>query len=83
MLLRPVVQVALDPAPFGVAAGHDPRPRLAERVRLLAHLVQGGLQCGVELRVVEGQADLPGQVGQDPVVVLGERAGHATTARPR
>ena len=79
VLLRAVVQVPLDAATFGVAAGHDARPRLAERVGLLADLVQGRLQGGVELRVVQGQPDLPGQVGQDTVVVLGE---HARLGRP-
>ena len=83
MLLRTVVQVALDPASFGVAAGHDPGPGLAQRVRLLADLVQRGLQGGVELGVVEGQPDLAGQVGQHPVVVLGEGAGHRPTAPRR
>ena len=83
VLLGAVVQVALDPTAFGVAAGDDPGPRLAQRVGLLADLVQRGLQRGVELGVVEGQPDLAGQVGEDPVVVLGERARPSTTARRR
>ena len=66
VLLGPVVEVALDPAPLGVAAGHDPGPRLAQLVGLLAQLVQRGLQGGVELGVVEGQPDLAGQVGRAP-----------------
>ena len=66
MLLRTVVQVALDPTAFGVAAGHDPGPGLAQRIRLLADLVQRRLQRGVELGVVEGQPDLPRQVRQAP-----------------
>ena len=83
VLLRPVVEVALDPAPFGVPAGDDPRPGLAQGVRLLAHLVQRGLQRGVELGVVEGQPDLARQVGEHTVVVLGERARPSTTAPRR
>ena len=72
VLLGAVVEVALDPAPLGVAAGDDPGPRLAQVVGLLAQLVERGLERGVELGVVEGQADLAGQVGEHAVVVLGE-----------
>ena len=83
MLLGAVVQVALDPAALGVAAGHDAGPGLAQLVGLLAQLVEGRLQGGVELGVVERQADLAGQVGEDPVVVLGERVARPPAARPR
>ena len=83
MLLGAVVQVALHPAALGVAAGHDAGPGLAQLVGLLAQLVQGGLQRGVELDVVEGEADLAGQLGQHAVVLLGEgvrrRPGVRTT----
>ena len=72
MLLGAVVQVALDAAALGVAAGHDARPRLAQLVGLLAHLVERGLQRGVELRVVQREPDLARQLGEHPVVVLGE-----------
>ena len=75
VLLRSVVQVPLDATTFGVTARDDARPRLAELVRLLADLVQGGLQGGVELGVVQGEPDLAGQVGKDTIVVLGETAG--------
>ena len=75
MLLRAVVQVALHPAALGVAAGHDAGPGLAQLVGLLAQLVQRGLQRGVQPRVVHCQADLPGQLGQHPVVLVGERVG--------
>jgi hypothetical protein len=77
MLLRPVVQVAFHPAAFGVPAGDDAGPRFAQLVRLLAQRVQRGLQRGVELGVVEGQAGLAGQLGQHAVVLVGEgvRAG--------
>ena len=83
VLLGAVVQVALDAAALGVPAGHDARPRLAQRVGLLAHLVERGLQRRVQLRVVEGEADLTRQVGEHPVVVLRERARPAPTARRR
>ena len=73
MLLRAVVQVALDPAPFRVARCHDPRAGLAQLVGLLAQLVERGLQRGVELGVVQGEADLAGQLGEHPVVLVGER----------
>ena len=56
MLLRTVVEIPFDPPPFGVPAGHDARPRLAEGVRLLAQLVERRLERRVELRVVERQA---------------------------
>jgi hypothetical protein len=72
MLLRTVVEIAFDPATFGVTAGHDARPRLAQGVRLLAQLVERRLQRRVQLRVVERQPDLPGEVGEHPIVVFGE-----------
>ena len=37
-----------------------------------ADLVEGGLQRGVELDVVQRQADLAGQLGEHAVVLLGE-----------
>ena len=39
----------------------------------VAQLVERCLQRGVELHVVQREADLAGQLGEDPVVVLGER----------
>ena len=79
VLLGAVVQVALDPAALGVAGRDDAGPRFAQLVGLLAQLIQGGLQGGVELHVVEGEADLAGQLGQHAVVLLGEgvRLGRA------
>ena len=85
MLLGAVVQVALDPAALGVAAGDDAGPRRAQLVRLLAQLVQRGLQGRVQLRVVEGQTDLAGELGEHAVVLLGEgvrAAARSTTMRP-
>ena len=75
VLLGPVVQVPLHPAAFGVAAGHDASPGFAQLLRLLAQRVQGRLQGRVEPGVVEGQAGLAGQLGQHPVVLLGEDVG--------
>ncbi len=72
MLLRTVVEIPFHPTPFGVAAAHDARPRLAEGVRLLAQLVERRLERRVELRVVERQPDLPGEVGEDAIVIFGE-----------
>ena len=83
MLLRTVVEIALDPPPFGVAARHDPRPGLAEGVRLLAQLVERGLERRVELRIVERQPDLAGQVGEHAVVVFGEAGRPRRPARRR
>ncbi len=72
VLLGPVVQVALHPAALRVAAGHDAGPGFTELVRLPPELVQGGLQCRVETDVVERQASLAGQLGEHPLVLLGE-----------
>ena len=83
VLLGAVVQVAFDPAAFGVPAGDDAGPRFAQLVRLLAQRVQRGLQRGVELGVVEGQADLAGQLGQHAVVLLGEGVARGRPAPPR
>ena len=73
VLLRAVMEVALHPAPLGVRGGHDPRPGLAQLVGLLAQLVEGRLQRGVQPGVVQRQADLAGQLGEHPVVLGGER----------
>ncbi len=75
ILLCPVMQVALHPAALGVTACHDPGPGFAQRVGLLAQFVQGGRQSRIELRIVAGQADLPGQFGEHAVVFLGEGVG--------
>ena len=85
VLLGAVVQVALHPAALRVAAGDDPGPGPAQLLGLPAQLVEGGLEVGVELGVVEREAHLPGQIGEHPVVVLGERvgpAGRSTTMSP-
>ena len=81
MLLGTVVQVPLDAAALGVAAGHDASPRGAQLVGLAPQLVERGLQGGVQLGVVKGQPDLAGQLGEDAVVLFAEAdrafgAGH-------
>jgi hypothetical protein len=75
VLLGPIVQIPLHPAAFGVTAGHDAGAGGPQFLGLFAQLVQGGVQRGVQLDVVEGQAGLPGQLGEHPVVLLGEAVG--------
>jgi len=47
------MQVALDPAALGVSARGDPGHGLAQLLRLLAQVVECGLQRGVEPGVVQ------------------------------
>jgi hypothetical protein len=75
VLLGAVVQVALDPSPFGVAARDDARARGAQFVGLAAQLVERTLQRGVELGVVHRQSHLAGELGQHPVVLLAKDDG--------
>ena len=56
-----------------VARLDDARARRAELVGLAPHLVERLLQRGVELHVVEREADLAGELGERLVVVLVER----------
>ena len=72
VLLGAVVEVALDLATSGVRSGDDARPGLLELLGLEAEVLQRLLQGGVELHVVQGEADLAGQFGQHHVVVGGE-----------
>ena len=48
-------------------------PRRAQLVGLAPHLVERLLQRGVELHVVQREADLAGELGERLVVVLVER----------
>ena len=59
-LLGAVVQIPLDAAPGVVGGGHDPRPR--------------GGELGVELGVVQGDGELPGDERDGVEPVGGERA---------
>ena len=85
MLLGAVVQVPLDTAALRVAARHDPGPRGAQLVGLAPELLERCLQGRVQLGVVKSQPDLAGELGQNPVVLLGERGsalGPPTTIVP-
>ena len=72
VLLGAVVEVALDLAALGVAGGHDAGARGAEVLVGLLEVLEALLQGRVELHVVQGQADLAGQLGEHAVVLLGE-----------
>ena len=72
VLLGAVVEVALDLAPLGVAGGHDAGTRGAQVVVGALQVLEALLQRGVELHVVEGEPDLAGQLGEHPVVLVGE-----------
>ena len=75
VLLGPVVQVALDLAPGLVGRGDDAGARGLELARLAPHLVERGLQRGVELHVVQGEPDLTGELGEHAVVLVVEALG--------
>ena len=72
VLLGAVVEVALDLAALGVAGGHDAGARGAEVLVGPLQVLEALLQRGVELHVVQGEADLAGQLGEHAVVLLGE-----------
>ena len=80
MLLRAVVQVALDRAALRVAGFDDAHAGRAELVRLAAHLVERLLERGVELHVVQREPDLTCELGERLLVGLGElqRANRAS-----
>ena len=73
VLLRAVVQVALDATSLRVARFDDASAGGAQLVGLALHLVERLLQRGVELHVVQREADLARQLGERLVVVLVER----------
>ena len=73
VLLRAVVQVALDRAPLGVAGLDDACARGAQLVGLAAHLVERLLKRRVELDVVQRETDLARELGERLVVVVVER----------
>ena len=75
VLLGAVVQVALDLAALGVAGGHDAGARRAQVVVGQAQVLEALLERRVELHVVEGEADLAGQLGEHAVVLVGEGVG--------
>ena len=73
VLLGPVVQVALDLAPGLVGRGDDAQAGGRQLLVAFLELLERGLQGRVEADVVQGEADLTGELGEDPVVVVGER----------
>ena len=73
MLLRAVVQVALDRASLGVAGLHDAGARRSQLIGLSLHLVERLLERGVELHVVQREPDLSCQLGERLVVGVVER----------
>ena len=56
VLLGPVVEVTFHPTSLGVGRGHDAGPRSPQLGGLPPDLVQGRLEGGVEIDVVEGQS---------------------------
>ena len=75
MLLRAVVEVALDRAPLRVAGFDDASARGSQLVGLAPHLVERLLECRVELDVVQRETDLARELGEHLVVVVVERQG--------
>ena len=73
VLLCPVVEVALDLAPLGVAGLDDACARGAQLVGLAAHLVERLLERRVEGDVVQRETDLARELGERLVVVVAER----------
>ena len=72
VLLGAVVEVALDLAALGVAGGDDAGTGGAQVLVGALQVLEALLQRGVELHVVEREADLAGELGEDAVVLLGE-----------
>ena len=75
MLLRTVVEIALDPPAFGVGRRHDAASRRLQSVCLPADFVERGLERRVQTDVVERQTHLTGQFGEDAVLLRRERLG--------
>ena len=73
VLLRAVVEVALDAAALEVGGLDDAGAGAAQLVGLAPDLVERVLQRRVELEVVEREADLAGELGERLVVLLVER----------
>ena len=63
LLLRPVVQVALDTTPLGVRSRHHARPLRPQLLGLAPDLVERRLELRVETHVAEGEPDLAGELG--------------------
>ena len=74
LLLSAVVEIALDPPPLGVRGRDDAGPRGPELLGLAPELVERGLQLRVEPDVAQGEADLPGELGENAVLARRRRA---------
>ena len=72
MLLGAVVEVALDPAAALVGGGDDAGPGGDELRVAHLQLVEACLQRGVEAHVVQGEAELAGELAEHPVLLLVE-----------
>jgi hypothetical protein len=73
MLLGAVVQVAFDRPARIIRRRDHPQPGRLQLGVALSQFVERFLQRGVQPDVVQGQAELPGQVHQQPLVVRAER----------
>ena len=83
VLLRAVVEVALDPQPLGICRGDDPCARGTQLLGLPAELVERPLQRRVEANVAQGEAHLPGDLGEDSRFLVVELLRRRRAARPR
>ena len=72
LLLRAVVEVALDAAPLGVRRRDDAGAGGSDLLGLPLHLVERRLELRVEPDVVQSEADLPGELGEHALVELAE-----------
>ena len=78
LLLRAIVNVALDPPALGVGRADDACARGAELVGLAAQFVERSAQLGVEVDVAERQPELACEIGEQAVVGdVERRAGRA------
>ena len=83
LLLGAVVEVALDPPPFGVARRDYAGARGPELLGLPSDLVERGLQLRVEADVAQREAHLPREVGENVLVVRRRTARRPARAPPR
>ena len=73
VLLGAVVQVAFDRATGLVAGGHDAASRTLQLVGLTPHLVERGLERGVEPDVVHRDTELPRELDHRALILRRER----------
>jgi hypothetical protein len=87
VLLRAVVQVALDATPLGVGRAHHPGAGGAQLLCLAVQLVERGLQRGVQLHVAQREPELAREVREQAVGGRverrsGRRLGHDQSEQP-